>query len=269
MANCQYTQLQVGLIRSPFDFFLVPVETLSPHKGQFFLSLSCFTVIGSAVLVMWLAAFAQSAALIQLWLFGGFFLRVQEYVRLISPWCQMNIGSCRFMLAQCYLANGEGHKVSLGKRLGPLQLVCSSAGRGQLWLFLCLLQALQCFQEAATEVEKEEFLMRLTGSEEEEPAASSPRLHYYNKVLNDGGTLKMESGSSFFVIWRNRHWHLEMCRLMKCVCVCVINQVLRLLEDVGLPELVIQLVPLAITEAGNDVNTQVTFWTWVEWPGYI
>lgn len=46
---------------------------------------------------------------------------------------------------------------------------------------------------------------------------------------------------------------------MKCVCVCVINQVLRLLEDVGLPELVIQLVPLAITEAGNDVNTQVTF----------
>lgn len=41
------------------------------------------------------------------------------------------------------------------------------------------------------------------------------------------------------------------------ICVCV--QVLRLLEDVGLPELVIQLASLAITEAVNDVNSQVTF----------
>lgn len=39
-------------------------------------------------------------------------LCVQEYVRLIEPWCQVNIGSCRFMLGQCYLANGEGQKVS-------------------------------------------------------------------------------------------------------------------------------------------------------------
>lgn len=38
---------------------------------------------------------------------------VQEYVRLISPWCQVNVGSCRFVLGQCYLANGEGQKVSL------------------------------------------------------------------------------------------------------------------------------------------------------------
>lgn len=35
-------------------------------------------------------------------------------------------------------------------------------------------------------------------------------------------------------------------------------QVLRLLEDVGLPELVIQLASLAIAEATNDVNSQVT-----------
>lgn len=42
-------------------------------------------------------------------------------------------------------------------------------------------QALRCFQESATEVEKEEFLMKLTGSEDEE-AAASPRLQYYNKV---------------------------------------------------------------------------------------
>lgn len=47
---------------------------------------------------------------------------------------------------------------------------------------MCVLQALQCFQEAATEVEKEEFLIKLTGSEEEEAAASSPRLQYFNKV---------------------------------------------------------------------------------------
>uniref|UniRef100_A0A8C3ATZ5 Nucleoporin 160 n=1 Tax=Cyclopterus lumpus TaxID=8103 RepID=A0A8C3ATZ5_CYCLU len=79
------------------------------------------------------------------------YTQLQDYVRLIGPWCQVNIGSCRFMLGQCYLANGEGQK------------------------------ALQCFQEAATEVEKEEFLLKLTGSEEEE-AASTPRLQYYNKV---------------------------------------------------------------------------------------
>ncbi|TKS72896.1 Nuclear pore complex protein [Collichthys lucidus] len=108
---------------------------------------------------------------------------IDEYVRLIGPWCQVNIGSCRFMLGQCYLANGEGQK------------------------------ALQCFQEAATEVEKEEFLMRLTGTDEDE-AASTPRLQYYNKVL-------------------------------------------RLLEDVGLPEFVIQLASLAITEAASDVNSQL------------
>uniref|UniRef100_A0A7N8X968 Nucleoporin 160 n=1 Tax=Mastacembelus armatus TaxID=205130 RepID=A0A7N8X968_9TELE len=115
------------------------------------------------------------------------YTQLQEYVRLIGPWCQVNIGSCRFMLGQCYLANGEGQK------------------------------ALQCFQEAATEVEKEEFLMRLTSTEEEE-AASTPRLQYYNKVL-------------------------------------------RLLEDVGLPELVIQLASLAITEAVNDVSSQAALWT--------
>ncbi|CAI5668446.1 unnamed protein product [Oreochromis niloticus] len=114
------------------------------------------------------------------------YTQLQEYVRLIGPWCQVNIGSCRFMLAQCYLANGEGQK------------------------------ALRCFQEAATEVEKEEFLMRLTGGEDEDAAVApaTPRLQYYNKVL-------------------------------------------RLLEDVGLPELVIQLATLAITEAVSDVSSQV------------
>uniref|UniRef100_A0A3P9DEK1 Nucleoporin 160 n=2 Tax=Haplochromini TaxID=319058 RepID=A0A3P9DEK1_9CICH len=118
------------------------------------------------------------------------YTQLQEYVRLIGPWCQVNIASCRFMLAQCYLANGEGQK------------------------------ALRCFQEAATEVEKEEFLMRLTGSEDEDAAVApaTPRLQYYNKVL-------------------------------------------RLLEDVGLPELVIQLATLAITEAIGDVSSQAALWT--------
>ncbi|KAM3610070.1 uncharacterized protein V6R79_024806 [Siganus canaliculatus] len=115
------------------------------------------------------------------------YTQLQEYVRLTGPWCQVNMGSSRFMLGQCYLATGEGQK------------------------------ALQCFQEAATEVEKEEFLLRLTVTEEEE-TTSTPRLHYYNKVL-------------------------------------------RLLEDVGLPELVIQLASLAITEATNDVNSQAALWT--------
>ncbi|XP_017292270.1 nuclear pore complex protein Nup160 [Kryptolebias marmoratus] len=115
------------------------------------------------------------------------FSQLQEYARLIGPWCQVNIGSCRFVLAQCYLANGESQK------------------------------ALQCFQEAAMEVEREGFLMKLTASEDEE-AASSPRLQYYNKVL-------------------------------------------RLLEDVGLPELVIQLASLAITEAVGDAHSQAALWT--------
>ncbi|KAK1875969.1 Nuclear pore complex protein Nup160 [Dissostichus eleginoides] len=88
------------------------------------------------------------------------YTQLQEYVRLIGPWCQVNIGSCRFVLGQCYLANGEGQK------------------------------ALQCFQEAATEVEKEDFLLRLTGGEEEDarlqttppPYKVQQVLQYYNKV---------------------------------------------------------------------------------------
>lgn len=105
------------------------------------------------------------------------FVCVQEYVRLIGPWCQVNIGSCRFMLGQCYLANGEGQKV------GHQHYTCrSESGEAGSTHWLCgCFQALQCFQEAATEVEKEEFLIRLTGTEEEE-AASTPRLQYYNKV---------------------------------------------------------------------------------------
>ncbi|KAJ8252204.1 hypothetical protein COCON_G00215160 [Conger conger] len=90
------------------------------------------------------------------------YTQLQEYVRLVAPWCQVNVGSCRFLLGQCYLATGEGHK------------------------------ALQCFQMAATE--------------------------YYNKVL-------------------------------------------RLLEDVGLPELVIQLATVAISEATNDIRSQAALRT--------
>ncbi|XP_069028887.1 nuclear pore complex protein Nup160 [Embiotoca jacksoni] len=115
------------------------------------------------------------------------YTQLQEYVRLIGPWCQVNIGSCRFMLGQCYLANGEGQK------------------------------ALQCFQEAATEVEKEEFLMKLTVTEDDD-ANSTPRLQYYNKVL-------------------------------------------RLLDDVCLPELVIQLSSLTISESVSDAHSQAALWT--------
>lgn len=45
---------------------------------------------------------------------------------------------------------------------------------------------------------------------------------------------------------------------MACFNGCAFSpQVLRLLEDVGLPELVIQLATLAITEAVGDVSSQV------------
>ncbi|XP_056595855.1 nuclear pore complex protein Nup160 isoform X2 [Triplophysa dalaica] len=115
------------------------------------------------------------------------YAQLQEYVRLVGPWCQVNVGSCRFVLGQCYLANGEGQK------------------------------ALHCFQEAAAEVEKEEFLMKLAGSDDE-TATTAPRLLYYNKVL-------------------------------------------RLLEDIGLPELVIHSATLAISEAVNDERSQAALWT--------
>ncbi|CDQ65310.1 unnamed protein product [Oncorhynchus mykiss] len=65
-----------------------------------------------------------------------------------------------------------------------------------------------------TDSEAEEFLLRLTGAEEE----AAPGLQYYNKVL-------------------------------------------RLLEYVGLPELVIHLATLAITEAVNDPRSQAALWT--------
>ncbi|TRZ00171.1 hypothetical protein DNTS_020923, partial [Danionella cerebrum] len=115
------------------------------------------------------------------------YAQLQEYVRLVGSWCQVNIGSCRFVLGQCYLVNGEGQK------------------------------ALQCFQEAATEVDKEDFLMKLTASDE---ATTAPRSLYYNK-----------------------------------------ESVLRLLEDIGLPELVISLATLAIPEAANDERSQAALWT--------
>ncbi|XP_077588676.1 nuclear pore complex protein Nup160 isoform X1 [Stigmatopora nigra] len=76
------------------------------------------------------------------------YAQLQDYARLTGRWFQVNMGSCRFMLAQCYLANGEGQK------------------------------ACRCFREAAAEAEKEDFLLRLSGS-----GAGPPKLCYYNKVL--------------------------------------------------------------------------------------
>ncbi|KAG8431550.1 hypothetical protein GDO86_018318 [Hymenochirus boettgeri] len=114
------------------------------------------------------------------------YTQLQEYIHLLLPWCQVNLGSCSFMLAQCYLVTGEHHK------------------------------ALDSFSVAASEVEREEFLERLIRVEDGE--GTSPRLHYYNRVL-------------------------------------------RLLEDVGLPELVIELATLAISEASGDWRSQAALRT--------
>ncbi|XP_072278003.1 nuclear pore complex protein Nup160 [Pyxicephalus adspersus] len=115
------------------------------------------------------------------------YTQLQEYVRLLQPWCQVNVGSCHFMMGQCYLVMGEGHK------------------------------ALECFCQAASEVEREDFLEKLIHVEEGD-TPSSARLQYYNRVL-------------------------------------------RLLEDMGLPELVIQLATLAITEAADDLTSQAALRT--------
>uniref|UniRef100_A0A8C4PML3 Nucleoporin 160 n=1 Tax=Equus asinus asinus TaxID=83772 RepID=A0A8C4PML3_EQUAS len=115
------------------------------------------------------------------------YVQLQDYIQLLHPWCQVNVGSCRFMLGRCYLVTGEGQK------------------------------ALECFCQAASEVGKEEFLDRLIRSEDGE-IVSTPRLQYYDKIL-------------------------------------------RLLDVVGLPELVIQLATSAITEAGDDWKSQATLRT--------
>ncbi|XP_062972887.1 nuclear pore complex protein Nup160 [Elgaria multicarinata webbii] len=115
------------------------------------------------------------------------YAQLQEYIRLLEPWCNVNVGSCCFMMGRCYLVMGEGHK------------------------------ALDCFCQAASEVGKEEFLDRLIRSEDVE-MASTPRLQYYDKVL-------------------------------------------RLLDTMGLPELIIQLSTLAITEAADDWRSQATLRT--------
>ncbi|XP_074854250.1 nuclear pore complex protein Nup160 isoform X2 [Carettochelys insculpta] len=115
------------------------------------------------------------------------YTQLQEYIRLLQPWCHVNVGSCRFLMGRCYLVMGEGHK------------------------------ALDCFCQAASEVGKEEFLDRLIRAEDGE-MVSTPRLQYYDKVL-------------------------------------------RLLDIIGLPELVIQLATLAITEAADDWRSQATLRT--------
>uniref|UniRef100_G1KIX0 Nucleoporin 160 n=1 Tax=Anolis carolinensis TaxID=28377 RepID=G1KIX0_ANOCA len=115
------------------------------------------------------------------------YTQLQEYIRLLEPWCHVNVGSCRFLMGHCHLVMGEGHK------------------------------ALDCFCQAASEVGKEEFLDRLIRSEDVE-MTSTPRLQYYDKVL-------------------------------------------RLLDTMGLPELIIQLATLAITEATDDWRSQATLRT--------
>lgn len=67
---------------------------------------------------------------------------LQEYIRLLQPWCHVNMGSCCFMMGRCYLVMGEGHKVrrlspaSTGG-LGPPPVM----GAGNISLELCLLWA--------------------------------------------------------------------------------------------------------------------------------
>lgn len=67
---------------------------------------------------------------------------LQEYIRLLQPWCHVNMGSCCFMMGRCYLVMGEGHKVrhlspaSTGG-MGPPHLM----GAGNISLLLCLFWA--------------------------------------------------------------------------------------------------------------------------------
>ncbi|EGW03960.1 Nuclear pore complex protein Nup160 [Cricetulus griseus] len=39
------------------------------------------------------------------------YVQLQDYIQLLHPWCQVNVGSCRFMLGRCYLVTGEVQKV--------------------------------------------------------------------------------------------------------------------------------------------------------------
>uniref|UniRef100_A0A8D0GAA3 Nucleoporin 160 n=1 Tax=Sphenodon punctatus TaxID=8508 RepID=A0A8D0GAA3_SPHPU len=41
------------------------------------------------------------------------YTQLQEYIRLLQPWCHTNVGSYCFMMGRCYLVIGEGHKVNI------------------------------------------------------------------------------------------------------------------------------------------------------------
>lgn len=67
---------------------------------------------------------------------------LQEYIRLLQPWCHVNMGSCCFIMGRCYLVMGEGHKVRRSSPpstggLGPPPVM----GAGNINLELCLLWA--------------------------------------------------------------------------------------------------------------------------------
>ena len=64
---------------------------------------------------------------------------------------------------------------------GYINCQCCMVGNVTLCVRVSCPQAWECFKKASPEVEKEEFLLRVAGADEEE-AASSPLLQYYNKV---------------------------------------------------------------------------------------
>uniref|UniRef100_A0A8C1TAN7 Nucleoporin 160 n=1 Tax=Cyprinus carpio TaxID=7962 RepID=A0A8C1TAN7_CYPCA len=56
------------------------------------------------------------------------YAQLQECVRLVGPWCQVNVGSYRFVLGHCYLASGEGQKVRICITSGVSSVLCSLWG---------------------------------------------------------------------------------------------------------------------------------------------
>ncbi|XP_022094945.1 nuclear pore complex protein Nup160-like isoform X2 [Acanthaster planci] len=115
------------------------------------------------------------------------YTQLQEYIRLLNPWCDWNISSRHFLLGHCLLNSGEPHK------------------------------ALACFLRASHRIANEDFLLNkllLT----EELTGKKLDILYYLKVI-------------------------------------------RLLEQFGLPDLVISLANTALSVADDDDPNVPTLWS--------
>uniref|UniRef100_A0A8B9ZWA7 Nucleoporin 160 n=1 Tax=Anas zonorhyncha TaxID=75864 RepID=A0A8B9ZWA7_9AVES len=197
------------------------------------------------------------------------YTQLQEYIRLLQPWCHVNMGSCCFMMGRCYLVMGEGHKV---RRLSPASTgglgTPPVMGAGNISLELCLFWA-----KSRTGGEQCDRLLGWllwagagTGSAvslvwQAGPVPQRARTSCFLvcfQALDCFCQAASEVGREEFL---DRLIQPEEGEMVSTPRLQYYNKVLRLLDMVGLPELVIQLASLAIMESADDWRSQATLRT--------